>query len=166
MSASTPVSMSKFAQGLTTETAFDVLAVAKRLKAKGKDVIELQIGDSPFPTTKHAKQAGMGGIECNATHYCASLGWPAFRETVAKNYTRESVMADLNRYAYYGIMGVLSGGTDDIDVATQIRDEQRQGKGAGREVAQQGRERLVGGLDRVDRQVAGEEGGRRHDQDG
>ncbi len=42
------VSFSQFARGLTAETAFDVLAVAKRLKSAGKDVIELQIGDSPF----------------------------------------------------------------------------------------------------------------------
>jgi len=37
--------LSQFARGLSTETAFDVLAVAKKLKAQGKDVIELQIGD-------------------------------------------------------------------------------------------------------------------------
>jgi aspartate aminotransferase len=49
-----PVTLSSFARGLTAETAFDVLAVARRLKAQGKDVIELQIGDSPFPTTRHA----------------------------------------------------------------------------------------------------------------
>ena len=48
-----------------------------------------------------------------------------------KNYNRESVMADLDRYAYYGIMGVLSGGTDDIDLATQVRNDQRQGKANG-----------------------------------
>ena len=49
-----PVSLSSFARGLSAETAFDVLAVAQRLKAQGKDVIELQIGDSPFPSTAHA----------------------------------------------------------------------------------------------------------------
>ena len=53
---------SSFALGLNTETAFDVLAVAKRLKAKGKDVIELQIGDSPFPSTKAALAAGTKAI--------------------------------------------------------------------------------------------------------
>src|SRR3979411_2164430 len=84
-----PVSLSKFAQGLTSETAFDVLAVARRLKAQGKDVVELQIGDSPFPSTKNARLAGINGIETNATHYCPSLGWPSFREIVAKNYQQE-----------------------------------------------------------------------------
>jgi aspartate aminotransferase len=81
--------LSQFAQGLTAETAFDVLAVAKRLKARGKDVVELQIGDSPFPTTSHALQAGIQAIQDNATHYCASVGVPAFREVIAANYSRE-----------------------------------------------------------------------------
>src|SRR5437879_1201154 len=39
---STPT-LSAFARGLTAETAFDVLAVAKKLQAAGKDVIALQI---------------------------------------------------------------------------------------------------------------------------
>ena len=83
------VTLSHFARGLSAETAFDVLAVAKRLKAQGKDVIELQIGDSPFSTTRHAREAGIRAIETNATHYCASLGLPSFRETVARHYARE-----------------------------------------------------------------------------
>ena len=49
--------LSAFARGLTAETAFDVLAVAKKLQAAGKDVIALQIGDSPFPSTASAVTA-------------------------------------------------------------------------------------------------------------
>src|SRR5579885_430266 len=73
------LSLGSFARTVTTETAFDVLAVARRLKAAGKDVIELQIGDSPFPTPKHAAAAGIRAIESGATHYCPSPGLPAFR---------------------------------------------------------------------------------------
>ncbi|MHB1424941.1 MAG: pyridoxal phosphate-dependent aminotransferase [Gemmataceae bacterium] len=83
------ITLSNFARGLTAETAFDVLAVAKRLKAAGKDVVELQIGDSPFPSTRHAVAAGLRAIESGATHYCASPGLPEFRETIAHNYQRE-----------------------------------------------------------------------------
>ncbi|MGH7169743.1 MAG: pyridoxal phosphate-dependent aminotransferase, partial [Gemmataceae bacterium] len=83
------ITFSNFARSLTAETAFDVLAVAKRLKAAGKDVIELQIGDSPFPSTRHALAAGLRAIESGATHYCASPGLPEFRETIARNYQRE-----------------------------------------------------------------------------
>ena len=87
--APSSATLSSFARGLTAETAFDVLAVAKRLKAQGKDVIELQIGDSPFPSTKHARAAGIKAIDSHATHYCASAGLPAFREAIAANYQRE-----------------------------------------------------------------------------
>ncbi len=83
------ITLSTFARGLKAETAFDVLAVAKRLKAAGKDVIELQIGDSPFSSARHAIEAGMKAIESGATHYCASPGLLEFRETIARNYQRE-----------------------------------------------------------------------------
>jgi aspartate aminotransferase len=81
--------LSQFARGLTGETAFDVLAVARRLKASGKDVIELQIGDSPFPSTRSALAAGRKAIDEGATHYCPSPGLPSFREAVARNYRHE-----------------------------------------------------------------------------
>jgi aspartate aminotransferase len=81
--------ISSFAQNLKSETAFDVLAVARRLKAAGKDVIELQIGDSPFGSTRAALHAGVSAIENGATHYCPSPGLPSFRETIARNYQRE-----------------------------------------------------------------------------
>jgi aspartate aminotransferase len=84
-----PVSFSAFASNLTGETAFDVLAVAKRLKARGKDVIELQIGDSPFASSQSALDAGIQAIREHQTHYCPSLGLPSFREAIAQNYSRE-----------------------------------------------------------------------------
>jgi aspartate aminotransferase len=85
----TSATLSSFARSLTAETAFDVLAVAKRLKASGKDVVELQIGDSPFASTRHALEAGIKAIGDGATHYCPSPGLPSFRETIARNYARE-----------------------------------------------------------------------------
>ncbi len=89
MSNTAAVTFSQFASGLTAETAFDVLAVARRLKALGKDVIELQIGDSPFNSTRSALKAGVEAIEKGQTHYCPSIGLPSFREVVAANYAME-----------------------------------------------------------------------------
>ena len=76
--------LSQFAQSLTTETAFDVLAVARRLKSAGKDVIELQIGDSPFPSSSSAVRAGKAAIDAGRTTYGPSLGLPDFRAAAAK----------------------------------------------------------------------------------
>ena len=76
--------LSALASGLQAETAFTVLAIARRLKARGKDVVELEIGDSPFPSTPHAKAAGIRAIEENQTGYGPSLGLPEFREAAAR----------------------------------------------------------------------------------
>ena len=83
------VRYSDFAANLTVETAFTVLAIAKSLKAAGKDVIELEIGDSPFPTTAAAKRAGIAAIEADQTHYGPSAGLPEFREAAAERVRAE-----------------------------------------------------------------------------
>jgi aspartate aminotransferase len=80
--------LSEFARSLTVETAFTVLGLAKALKAKGKDVVELEIGDSPFDSTASAREGGIAAIEANQTHYCPSPGIPEFRQAAA-DFVRE-----------------------------------------------------------------------------
>jgi aspartate aminotransferase len=82
------VALSDFARNLNVETAFTVLAIAKSLKTQGKDVVELEIGDSPFESTASAKAAGETAIRENQSHYCPSPGLPAFREGAAR-FVRE-----------------------------------------------------------------------------
>ncbi|MFZ9088601.1 MAG: pyridoxal phosphate-dependent aminotransferase [Planctomycetaceae bacterium] len=83
------VALSEFARSLSVETAFTVLAAAKKLKAAGKDVVELEIGDSPFNSTSAAVQSGLQAIRENQSHYCPSPGIPEFREAAAEFLTRE-----------------------------------------------------------------------------
>ncbi len=84
-----PITFSHFAQALEVETAFSVLAVARRLQGSGKDVVELEIGDSPFPTTAQAAQAGVAAIAEQQTKYGPSLGLPEFRQAAADFVQRE-----------------------------------------------------------------------------
>ena len=84
-----PLSFSNFADSVETETAFDVLAIAKRLIAEGKDVIELEIGDSPFPTSQSATEAGIQGIREDRCHYGPSVGLPEYRAAAAEYVNRE-----------------------------------------------------------------------------
>ena len=81
--------LSQFAQSLTAESAFTVLAIAKSLIRDGKDVVELEIGDSPFDSPAHARAQGIRGIEQNVSHYCPSPGLPEFREAAAAFVQRE-----------------------------------------------------------------------------
>jgi aspartate aminotransferase len=82
------VSFSEFASSVTVETAFTVLAIAKQLAAEGKDVIELEIGDSPFRTTPAAERAGLEAIKNDQCHYGPSIGLPQFREAAAAYVNR------------------------------------------------------------------------------
>ena len=81
--------LSEFAQSLTVETAFTVLGIAKALKAQGKDIVELEIGDSPFDSTAAARAGGLEAIHDNQSHYCPSPGIPQFREAAAEFVQQE-----------------------------------------------------------------------------
>jgi aspartate aminotransferase len=83
------LSFSTFASSVGVETAFSVLAVAKKLIAEGKDVIELEIGDSPFPTPPKAVEAGVDAIRAGHSRYGPSLGIMEFRTAAAEYVNRE-----------------------------------------------------------------------------
>jgi aspartate aminotransferase len=87
------VRLSHLAENLSVETAFTVLGLARGLKAQGKDVVELEIGDSPFPSTPCARAAGIRAIEENRTGYCSSLGLAEFRAAAARFVTEEFGLA-------------------------------------------------------------------------
>ena len=79
------IRLSSLARNLTAETAFTVLALARALKGQGQDVVELEIGDSPFPSTPAAKAAGLRAIEEDRTGYGPSLGLADFRAAAARS---------------------------------------------------------------------------------
>src|SRR3954464_12630057 len=82
-------SFSRFARSVGVETAFSVLAVAKRLISSGKDIIELEIGDSPFATPPKAIEAGDDAIREGHSRYRAGPGIAEFREAAAEYVNRE-----------------------------------------------------------------------------
>lgn len=89
------IPFSDFASSIQAETAFTVLGVAKRLMAEGKDVVELEIGDSPFPTPNAALEAGVRAIREGHTRYAPSLGVPELRAAAAR-YLREEYGLDVS----------------------------------------------------------------------
>ncbi|MGC9070042.1 MAG: pyridoxal phosphate-dependent aminotransferase [Elusimicrobiales bacterium] len=80
---------------LGTETAFEVLAKAKKLEAEGKDIIHLEIGEPDFDTPRNIKKAGVEAIKNGFTHYTPSAGILEAREVVADylNKTRPGISA-------------------------------------------------------------------------
>jgi aspartate/methionine/tyrosine aminotransferase len=65
--------------GLGTETAFEVLARAKALEAKGRKVVHLEIGEPDFATPQNVVDAAIHALREGWTHYGPSAGLPIAR---------------------------------------------------------------------------------------
>lgn len=73
---------------LGTETAFDVLAKARALEARGKNIIHLEIGEPDFDTPAFIKEAAIKALWDGYTHYGPAQGLPVLREAAAAYLTR------------------------------------------------------------------------------
>ena len=73
---------------LGTETAFEILAKAKRLEAQGHDIVHLEIGESDFDTPAHIREAAKKALDDGYTHYVASAGIPEVRERIAAHQAK------------------------------------------------------------------------------
>jgi len=69
---------------LGTETAFEVLAKARALEAKGKHVVHLEIGEPDFDTPAHVIDEGVKALTSGFTHYSPSAGIPELRRSIAR----------------------------------------------------------------------------------
>src|SRR2546422_10146935 len=67
---------------LGTETAFEVLARARALEAKGRDIVHLEIGEPDFDTPPSIVAAGVAALERGETHYTPSAGVVEPREGI------------------------------------------------------------------------------------
>jgi len=90
--------MLKLASGMSrlgTESAFEVLARAKALEAKGKRIINLGIGQPDFQTPGHIVEAACKALRDGHHGYTPANGIPQAREAVAANlHKRHGVEVD------------------------------------------------------------------------
>jgi aspartate aminotransferase len=69
---------------LGTESAFEVLAHARRLEAEGRDIIHLEIGEPDYGTPQNIIDAATRALNDGATHYTPASGIPVVREATAR----------------------------------------------------------------------------------
>ncbi len=74
---------------LGTETAFEVLARAKAMEAKGREVIHLEIGEPDFDTPRNIIDAAVNSLKSGFTHYGPSAGLPDARRVFAEFITKD-----------------------------------------------------------------------------
>ncbi|HEX9975071.1 MAG TPA: pyridoxal phosphate-dependent aminotransferase [bacterium] len=78
----------KFAERMSrlgTETAFEVLAKAKALEARGKEVIHLEIGEPDFDTPRNIIDTAVKALNQGKTHYGPAAGIPELRAALAED---------------------------------------------------------------------------------
>lgn len=78
---------------LGTESAFEVLAEARRIEATGKSVIHLEIGEPDFDTPGNIIEAAYSAMSSGATHYTPAAGIPEVRDAIAASMARRGGVA-------------------------------------------------------------------------
>ncbi|MGE0196523.1 MAG: aminotransferase class I/II-fold pyridoxal phosphate-dependent enzyme, partial [Methylocystis sp.] len=63
---------------------------ARDLRAQGREVISLSVGEPDFDTPEHIRAAGKAAIDRGETRYPPVLGIPQLREAVARKFKREN----------------------------------------------------------------------------
>ena len=76
--------LAKNLERLGTETAFKVLAEAKQLEAKGKEIIHLGLGQPDFKTPNHIVDATVKALKDGHHGYVLPNGIPECREAVSR----------------------------------------------------------------------------------
>jgi aspartate aminotransferase len=64
-------------------------AEARRLKAKGIEVLDFALGEPDFNTPDNIQQAAWKAISGGETHYTPPAGIPELRQAIADHYTRQ-----------------------------------------------------------------------------
>lgn len=67
-----------------------ISTLANRLKAEGRDIINLGTGEPDFDTPEHIKEAGIAAIRGGRTNYTAVAGTAELREAVAAKLKAEN----------------------------------------------------------------------------
>ena len=85
--------MTFLAQALARVKPSATIAVtqkARDLKAQGREVVSLSVGEPDFDTPEHICLAAKAAIDRGETRYTPVLGIPELREAVAKKFKREN----------------------------------------------------------------------------
>lgn len=63
---------------------------SRELRAQGKDIISLSLGEPDFDTPDYVKEAGIQGIKDNFSHYMPVPGYQDLREAIAAKFKRDN----------------------------------------------------------------------------
>ena len=110
--------LAKSLDRLGTETAFSVLAKAKKLEAQGKPMIHLGLGQPDFKTPKHVVDAAKKALDDGHHGYVMSNGIPECRQAVTR-WIKKRYNADVD----FERILIMPGGKPTMHYAIQCFGE-------------------------------------------
>jgi aspartate aminotransferase len=84
------VELSRRVQNIKPSPTLAVAAKAAKLKAEGRDIIGLGVGEPDFDTPQHIKDAAIAAIHAGFTKYTAVGGTPSLKKAVIDKFQREN----------------------------------------------------------------------------
>ena len=81
-----PLAISRVVQALEPSATLAMAAKARELKAAGRVVCDLSVGEPDFITPEHIRRAATEAMNAGHTHYTPPSGIPELRAAVAKQY--------------------------------------------------------------------------------
>jgi aspartate aminotransferase len=96
-----------------------VAARAKQLKAAGKDVIDLGVGEPDFDTPDHIKEAAIRAIHDGFTKYTAVDGIPELKQAIIEKFERDNKLS----FSREQILVSVGGKQSFFNLAQALLDE-------------------------------------------
>ena len=84
------IQLSDRVQRVKPSPTLEISALAQKLKAEGRDIISLGVGEPDFPTPEHIKAAGIKAIQDNKTGYTAVDGIPELKKAIIDKFQRQN----------------------------------------------------------------------------
>jgi len=84
------IQLSDRVQRVKPSPTLAISALAQKLKAEGRDVINLGVGEPDFGTPSHIKEAGINAIHENKTGYTAVDGIPELKNAIISKFKRDN----------------------------------------------------------------------------
>lgn len=116
--------LSKRAESLQPSVTLAAAAKAKKLKAEGKDVISLTVGEPDFATPKNIQDAAVQAIQNGeASYYTPTAGLPVLRQAIVHYIKRyygleyeesQTIVTDGAKFALYALFQTILDPEDEV----------------------------------------------------
>ena len=115
--------ISRIIQALEPSATLAMAAKAKELKAAGRKVYDLSVGEPDFTTPEHICQAAVAAMKAGHTHYTVASGIPELKKAVTDQYKSahglqyapgQVVIANGAKHAIHNVFTVILDPGDEV----------------------------------------------------